>query len=270
MKTKGFTLIELLVVISVISLMSTIVLGSLNDARDKGRIAAGQKFGASLHHAIGDELVGEWKFDDSDTLGTAHETSGNKFNGVIHNAIYSSNGMFDNAMKFDGDDDYVEITSDSRLTPESITIEMWAHQDVREPEWTYLLEKAGFSSYNLISEDTHAINHIGFTVVVGGNSYRLWGNQGLKIEKWSHVAFTYNSDTGEQRTYFDGKLDTVSANVSGAIDTAAGSLRISGSGVKSFNGSIDNVRIYSKVLTSAQIQKYYAEGLKDHQTLASN
>jgi prepilin-type N-terminal cleavage/methylation domain-containing protein len=36
-KNKGFTLIELLVVISIISLLSTIVLASLNTARDKAR-----------------------------------------------------------------------------------------------------------------------------------------------------------------------------------------------------------------------------------------
>jgi len=36
-KRKGFTLIELLVVISIISLLSTIVLSSLNDARRKAR-----------------------------------------------------------------------------------------------------------------------------------------------------------------------------------------------------------------------------------------
>ena len=36
---KGFTLIELLVVISIISLLSSIVLSSLNSARDKARYA---------------------------------------------------------------------------------------------------------------------------------------------------------------------------------------------------------------------------------------
>ena len=35
-----------------------------------------------------------------------------------------------------------------------------------------------------------------------------------------------------------------------------------------FKGSVDDVCIYSRALTSAQIQQHYAEGLKDHQNLA--
>ena len=116
MKTKGFTLIELLVVISVISLMSTIILGSLNDAREKGRIAAGQKFGASLHHAIGDELVGEWKFDQD----TFVDTSGWENDGGPEDGIGAGDfidGVMGRALNFNG------LTARERVDFGSFSIE---------------------------------------------------------------------------------------------------------------------------------------------------
>jgi general secretion pathway protein G len=48
----GFTLIELLVVIAIIGLLSSIVLASLNSARDKGRIAAAVATQDELRKAV--------------------------------------------------------------------------------------------------------------------------------------------------------------------------------------------------------------------------
>jgi type II secretion system protein G len=49
---KGFTLIELLVVVSIIGLLSSIVMSSLNSAREKGRDARRMRDIQEIHNAI--------------------------------------------------------------------------------------------------------------------------------------------------------------------------------------------------------------------------
>jgi prepilin-type N-terminal cleavage/methylation domain-containing protein len=72
---QGFTLIELLVVISIISLLSSIVLAGLKDARDKARIASGKQFEQSLRGVMNDDILSEWEFSN-DTPGFIVDSNG--------------------------------------------------------------------------------------------------------------------------------------------------------------------------------------------------
>ncbi|PIP17019.1 MAG: pilus assembly protein PilE, partial [Candidatus Portnoybacteria bacterium CG23_combo_of_CG06-09_8_20_14_all_37_13] len=52
MHNKSFTLIELLVVIAIIGLLASIVMISVGSAREKARIAGGQRFASQLDHSL--------------------------------------------------------------------------------------------------------------------------------------------------------------------------------------------------------------------------
>ena len=79
---KGFTLIELLVVISIIGLLSSVVLASLNTSREKARIAGALQFAASHFNAFGVEAIGVYKFNESSGTAT-NDSSGLSNNATL-------------------------------------------------------------------------------------------------------------------------------------------------------------------------------------------
>ena len=72
-KIKGFTLIELLVVIAIIGILASVVLASLNKARDKGQDA---KIKAQLDGA---KNAAQVYFDTNSDYGTATDLCDNMF-----------------------------------------------------------------------------------------------------------------------------------------------------------------------------------------------
>ncbi|MCK5345119.1 MAG: LamG domain-containing protein, partial [Candidatus Heimdallarchaeota archaeon] len=244
----------------------------LNDARDKGRIAAGQKFGASLHHAIGDELVGEWKFD-----GNTDDTSGWGNDGNFLGEIVETygDGVFEEALFFDGVDDYV-LTDSLMFSPRTETLSLWIYPKssgiiVQE------LGQHSLGGYHYAKIGLRTDNELkGYIWNIGSGTGVSFGN--ISLNKWYHVVLSYDDDNSVVKAYLNGEFkDSISGNRTPPstqyLTFAAASGQTCGGvfdDADYFNGQIDNARIYSKVLTSAQIQKHYAEGLADHQTLASN
>jgi len=130
MNKKAFTLIELLVVISIIGLLASIVLISVNSVREKAKIAGGSQFDASVYHAVGAYAVGIWKFNDGGG-NIAKDSSGYNNDGTLEG--FSDNPWTTDtpsrkgyALRFDGVDDAVSFTS---VSQEKITISAWVYLD---------------------------------------------------------------------------------------------------------------------------------------------
>jgi hydrogenase maturation factor HypE len=81
----------------------------------------------------------------------------------------------------------------------------------------------------------------------------LAGTSAVPLSAWTHLAWTYDGTT--LRMFVNG-VQVSSRAVSGAVAATAGALRIGGNSIwgEYFRGQIDEVRIYNRPLTAAEIQ----------------
>lgn len=88
----------------------------------------------------------------------------------------------------------------------------------------------------------------------------LSGGSLIPANTWTHLAASY--DGVNQILYVNG-VQVASRPLSGAVKTSTGPLRIGGDGVwgEYFQGLIDEVRVYNRALSAAEIQADMTSGL---------
>jgi Concanavalin A-like lectin/glucanases superfamily len=86
-----------------------------------------------------------------------------------------------------------------------------------------------------------------------GDEREVRGTAALPLNTWTHLAATY---TGATLTLYVNGIQAASLAVGGSIATSTGALRIGGNNVwpEWFSGVIDEVRIYNRALSQAEIQ----------------
>jgi prepilin-type N-terminal cleavage/methylation domain-containing protein len=264
---KGFTLIELLVVISIISLLSSVVLASLNSARDKARLAAGKQFSASLYHVAGDQAIGMWELDECSGSPGDSSGSGNTLT-LLGSPTFSSNTPKGSgcSLLLNGSNQYGNVTSNvfDKVNGDEFAVSVWINPARLAGQYQGVVSNRSSPG---------VFNWILYLHTTDG-SVQLHGSAQNKstyiptINTWTHIAAVVDS-SGNSKLYANGALVQ---SVSGyTFGSPSGSLNVGSTcpGCEPFQGNIDEVRIYSKTLTAMDVKYIYAAGQKRH-TLAFN
>jgi hypothetical protein len=206
-------------------------------------------------------LVGLWKFDESEGS-TAEDCSVSGNNCILkNNAVWQSGaGKFGGAVKFVDDSSCVEVPTDG-MSPSAGTIAMWVKLSPEQkiPDTRYLYGHTTEPYYSnriqLYMDGSTTMLNLG----LGDSHYTITDMVKLEVDTWSHTAFTWNEGTFV--VYVNGK-EVGSGNYSG-LEELHSAADIGNNGRppdrrQSFNGLIDEVRIYDCALNHEEIKTIYS------------
>lgn len=196
-------------------------------------------------------LVAAYGFNENQGSTTA-DASGRGNTGTATNTTWTTAGRIGNALVFNGTTSLVTVADSASLDlTTAMTVEAWVFPTVTLGQWVSIVskEQSGSLVYFLYARGTGGPAQGVFT---SGAEQILYGTTALPANTWSHVAATY--DGSQQRLYVNG---TQVANVArtGTITASTLPLRIGGNTPYGnfFTGRIDEVRVYSRALSAAEI-----------------
>jgi concanavalin A-like lectin/glucanase superfamily protein/galactose oxidase-like protein/Big-like domain-containing protein len=196
-------------------------------------------------------LVGAYGFEETTGTDTV-DSSGGARTGTLNGPTRSLTGKFGSALSFDGINDWVTIPDANALDlTNAMTLEAWVRPSAISSWRTVLMkEQSGGLAYGLYanSNTNRPSAHI-----TTSSEQDTRGTAQLALNTWTHLAVTYDGTT--LRLFVNG-VQASSKAIGGSIVTTTGVLRIGGNGVwpEWFAGLIDEVRLYNRVLTAAEVQ----------------
>ncbi|MBU4332311.1 hypothetical protein KKD20_04275 [Patescibacteria group bacterium] len=208
-------------------------------------------------------LVGYWSFNGAD-MGTTSATdlSGNGNTGWLINGVKKVAGISGQALQFDGVDDYMDagkVLSGGGLT--SLTVSAWIYIN-GFGELGFVAGKS--DEYMLRLEDVTEGKHFEFFVKIGGTWYAAQNTPVANTGIWYHMIGVWDSSLAlnQIKIYIDSNLKS-SYNISGSINAADTSAYIGGVGTAwSFDGLIDEARVYNRALSADEIGQLYRAGAR--------
>ena len=194
-------------------------------------------------------LAAAYSFDEA-AGASAFDASGNGNTGTLGGPARSASGRSGGALAFDGVNDLVTVPDVDGLDLVSgMTLEAWVNPS-RSTGWQTVLlkERAAGLAYALYLSEGNRPQGVVFT----SDERDSRASAQLPVNTWTHVATTYDGAT--LRVYANGS-QVASRAVSGSIAASSGALRIGGNAVwdEFFAGRIDDVRVYRRTLTGAEI-----------------
>lgn len=236
--------------------------GSIDDVRLYSRILTAEEVESLYNKSYG--LIGHWKLDE--TTGTSitdSSPSGNDGTFSGETAVVSTTGQIGTALTFDGSDDKIEIPAGTNL-----------NSRIQGPftisAWIYPIGYGG-ASRGVIFDISNSTSKNYFFSLYSDKLYFVADHSTTKLDvrssvgsislsTWQHVALSWDGSTSASgvKMYIDGVETSYSTqqDAVGSYDeflTTPAHIGILANGGRAFDGYIDDVRFYDRVLTDIEV-----------------
>ncbi|MDA0166921.1 PKD domain-containing protein, partial [Solirubrobacter ginsenosidimutans] len=197
------------------------------------------------------DLVASYGFDEASGTSVLDDSGKSNAGSISGGAARVSTGKHGQAIRFDGVNDQVVVKDSASLDlTTAMTLEAWVKPSALGSTWrtAVLKENGNGLAYALYANDDRG-KAVGYAHT--SLDYDATGSA-LALNAWTHIAVTYDGST---LRYFVNGVQAGSRALSGTMATGTGALKLGGNDVwgEWFKGDVDDVRVWRKPLTAAQI-----------------
>lgn len=192
-------------------------------------------------------LVSSYPFN-----GNANDSVGSN-NATVNGATLTTNrfGNPSSAYSFDGVNDYIRLNNAFDLQQRTISFWVYPTSDVTVPQGIYTSDNNSLQYGNTNFEmDKYSLGVLQFGMSIGGNV----AVSSTNLNQWYLLTSTWDGTTA--KFYVNGALVSTGTNTDNSNSMDGNSSALLGCGrnlTKFFSGKIDDVKIYNRALTEAEV-----------------
>jgi concanavalin A-like lectin/glucanase superfamily protein/uncharacterized protein DUF2341/fibrinogen beta/gamma subunit family protein len=215
--------------------------------------------GGQSQKSLSDGLVGYWKMDE--IASPSVDSSGNGNSGTWAGTADDAAGKFGNAIDLDGDSDSVNMGDVLDLNTSDLTVGAWVYANNTN--------RSGIVGKGMYLYDSQ--NRPGYGLMLNGSLHfhiredsldgnRLTYDFSDYVNKWVYVTGIRSAHGSGQKMdlYINGNLvNSMTTDHLDNVDTGHSLILGYSTYPAYFNGSIDEVRVYNRALSSREVKQLY-------------
>ncbi|MFC1711731.1 DUF2341 domain-containing protein [Patescibacteria group bacterium] len=230
-------------------------------------------YGTTIHNSQEkngeSDLIAWWKFDEGTGSSAIDEMQ--NYDSTITGASWSTTGKTGNTLDYDGTNDYVSISDGLIDEWTEFTVMAWINPDTivsatpghgSNDTANAILDKSGSAGDDNFAFLLGVSDELYLYIDTGADYMITTTSSPVQTGEWTHVVGRYDGSTLE--IFADG-VSVGSTAASGTIIDGPNGLKIGNEGDlrQDYDGEIDNLKIYSRALTNAEINSEY-ESMHGH------